>query len=308
MGKLIDLTGQNFGLWKVIERGSTKKTSSGSIVYWRCHCECGTEREVRGADLRNGSSTSCGCTRDEGPQDLTNQRFGRLIAICREGKNKYKNITWKCKCDCGNEVIVVSTQLRQGKTKSCGCLQRDRTSEVCRKDITGQRFGKWVALKPSEGHVFGTHIHWDCRCDCGTEASVDIGNLLSGASQSCGCERSRGERAISLLLTENNISFTKEKAFVDLFSPKGYPLRYDFYVKENYLIEFDGQQHFKATESGWSDEECLIQNKIHDQIKNEYCFNHNIPLIRIPYTHLSKLCLEDLLLETSQFIIKRQEI
>lgn len=43
--------------------------------------------------------------------------------------------------------------------------------------------------------------------------------------------------------------------------------------------------------------------KKHDKIKNEYCKNKNIPLIRIPYTHFEKICLEDLLLETSNFII-----
>lgn len=41
-------------------------------------------------------------------------------------------------------------------------------------------------------------------------------------------------------------------------------------------------------------------------LKNEYCFKNNIPIIRIPYTHYSELELKDLLLETSQFIIKEQ--
>lgn len=58
-------------------------------------------------------------------KDLTNQRFGRQVAIEPCGKNKYGNILWLCKCDCGNEHIVASGKLVQGKSRSCGCLARD---------------------------------------------------------------------------------------------------------------------------------------------------------------------------------------
>ena len=58
-------------------------------------------------------------------RDLTNCRFGRQIAIKPVGKNKYGNILWLCKCDCGNEHIVASGRLIQGKSKSCGCYARD---------------------------------------------------------------------------------------------------------------------------------------------------------------------------------------
>ena len=307
MGKLIDLVGQHFGMWEVLERGTTKKTNSGTVVYWKCRCDCGIEKEVRGADLRNGKSTTCGCSRGEGQSNLEGMRFGRLIAIEVNGKDKYKNFLWRCKCDCGNETLVNSTQLRQGKTQSCGCLQRERTSQSCKKDLTGKRFGKWLVLQETAGHMPGTHYYWDCLCDCGTTASVDGGNLISGNSQSCGCEYSRGERIIASLLTEYNIPFSKEKTFPDLFSENGFPLRYDFWINNNYLIEFDGIQHFQTQNSGWNNEKSLIQNQQRDKIKNQYCFDNNLPLIRIPYTHLSKLCLEDLLLETSQFIVKKDQ-
>lgn len=47
----------------------------------------------------------------------------------------------------------------------------------------------------------------------------------------------------------------------------------------------------------------LEEQKEKDNYKNDWCKNNNIPLIRIPYTHLKDLCIEDLLLETSTFII-----
>jgi len=57
MGKLIDLTGQLFGLWTVLKR--VKKADRRT--HWVCRCRCGTERAVDGAALRDGSSRSCGC-------------------------------------------------------------------------------------------------------------------------------------------------------------------------------------------------------------------------------------------------------
>lgn len=54
--------------------------------------------------------------------DLTGQRFGKLVAIECVGSNKHKVRLWKCKCDCGNETIVISQSLKLGNTKSCGCL------------------------------------------------------------------------------------------------------------------------------------------------------------------------------------------
>ncbi len=56
--------------------------------------------------------------------DLTGQRFGRLVVLNRE-KNRKSNATWLCKCDCGNQKIVVGDYLRTGRTKSCGCLDKE---------------------------------------------------------------------------------------------------------------------------------------------------------------------------------------
>ena len=54
--------------------------------------------------------------------DLTGQRFGRLIVL-EEGHRKNNRISWLCKCSCRNEVIVQAKLLRNGRTKSCGCLK-----------------------------------------------------------------------------------------------------------------------------------------------------------------------------------------
>lgn len=59
-------------------------------------------------------------------KDLTGQRFGKLVAIEPIGQDKYKNVIWRCKCDCGRTHDVVSRALVNGHTKSCGCAGRGK--------------------------------------------------------------------------------------------------------------------------------------------------------------------------------------
>jgi hypothetical protein len=57
--------------------------------------------------------------------DITNLRFGRLIALHPVGKNKDRKITWLCRCDCGTEKVLSGKKLRNGNTTSCGCQKLD---------------------------------------------------------------------------------------------------------------------------------------------------------------------------------------
>ena len=66
-------------------------------------------------------------------KDLTGKRFGRQIALRPCGKNKYRNVLWLCKCDCGNQHIVASGKLVQGKSKSCGCYALEIRSKSLEK-------------------------------------------------------------------------------------------------------------------------------------------------------------------------------
>ena len=63
---------------------------------------------------------------------MTGQRFGRLTVVERAGSID-SFAAWKCRCDCGNEVVVASSQLRKGLVKSCGCLQRQKGHEQIAK-------------------------------------------------------------------------------------------------------------------------------------------------------------------------------
>lgn len=61
--------------------------------------------------------------------NLTGQRFGRLVATGPSGNRKWGCVAWNCTCDCGGIVELASNTLRAGLTKSCGCLQSDSARE-----------------------------------------------------------------------------------------------------------------------------------------------------------------------------------
>jgi hypothetical protein len=62
--------------------------------------------------------------------NLRGRRFGRLKVIERAPNTSDWKARWCCRCDCGAELIVLSSNLRRGNTRSCGCLRRDRCADV----------------------------------------------------------------------------------------------------------------------------------------------------------------------------------
>lgn len=61
--------------------------------------------------------------------DLVGQRFGRLIVIRKMDRDKWRNYLWLCECDCGRKKIIYGYNLRTGRTKSCGCLQKEMVTK-----------------------------------------------------------------------------------------------------------------------------------------------------------------------------------
>ena len=95
--------------------------------------------------------------------------------------------------------------------------------------------------------------------------------------KSCAQSESIGEMRIRIFLEDNDIEFIQEKIFEDCKDKRCLP--FDFYLsKYNLIIEFDGQHHYK--EIGFGNHE---STKRHDEIKNQYCKDNNIDLLRIPY-------------------------
>lgn len=240
--------------------------------------------------------------------DMTGRRYGSLVAIKEAPRPPHitSRVTfWEFKCDCGNRVVLNGANVRSGNTQSCGCLQKKITSELRSIDLTGQRFGKLIAIERQPRA--GQKTHYLCQCDCGNQVSIDGVNLKRGLTKSCGCNKytSYAVQEIEKLLQEANIVYKREVTihinnqayFIDFEINNG---------KDIYYIEFDGEQHFRwhNTMNGWNTLEHLKQTHIRDLQKNNYCFNNNIPLIRIPYT-LKTIQLSDLILDTSPWLLTK---
>ena len=152
------------------------------------------------------------------------------------------------------------------------------------------------------------YIYWKCK-DCGHEWKVTPNNRTSSGTGCPECNKSKGEKECKRVLVSNsfieisqenyeklseiennnNIYFIPQIKFDRLLGLGGCLLSYDFYIpKLNYLIEYDGEFHYKAIRKYKNEpmkdaEERFKKQQIHDKLKNEYCKKHNIKLIRIPY-------------------------
>ena len=203
---------------------------------------------------------------------------------------------WKYRCACGTIKTALGLDIRRGKVLSCGCLQRKNCRKALMKDITNQRFNHLLALYPDPNKDSGKGVFWICQCDCGNIVSVRCADLINGHTTSCGCIKSKGQEKIIKILSDNNILFTIEKTYEDLKSPLGHLLKYDFFINNTFLLEYDGEHHYKEWRVGHG--MSLKTRQEYDTIKNEYAKSHNIPLKRIPYWDLDKITLENIMNDT----------
>lgn len=141
------------------------------------------------------------------------------------------------------------------------------------------------------GEYTGARKRIKCRCKIDNHEWEPLAyNLLSGyGCPKCsrvGLGKSRGESYIYYLLNKWNIKFEIQKSFPDLIYNR--PLYFDFYLSDsNVLIEYDGEYHFAPIvtyNTPQEDADIAYQKQCErDDLKNIYCEEKGIPLIRIPY-------------------------
>lgn len=116
--------GDTFGRWTVLEAYSMENRRV------LCRCTCGTERRVDGIALTNKHSLSCGiCVRTgprlpKEPYLTAGQVFGRLTVL-EDAMYSADRIRCRCECESGTEVSLKAAAVKNGQTRSCGCLLRE---------------------------------------------------------------------------------------------------------------------------------------------------------------------------------------
>ena len=229
--------------------------------------------------------------------DLTNQQFNDWKVLSRAPNNSRGETMWLCECKCGTQKNVQGYSLRKGLSKSCGCLQKSIVSAMNFENLIQQTFSHLTVIEYAGKDVSKKNL-WKCQCDCKAATIITVrgADLKSGKTTSCGCIKSIGEEKIAFLLNQAHLPFEKEKTFQTCrFPDTGGLARFDFYVNNSYLIEYDGIQHFEPTFNQFNENVFNI-TKTHDEFKDKWCKQNNIPLIRISYQQLKNLKLEDLII------------
>lgn len=250
-------------------------------------------------------------------EDYVGKKYGCLTVIRQLKEKKGNSYLWEFVCDCGNHYTNIMAQVKSGNTISCGCQKARALIKYNNKQNTvfiGNKYGKLTVIKNlglfpySEGHRRTRYL---CLCECGETTEAWGFQLSTGAKKSCGCLCSQGEEEILSLLKENHIEFKHDCSLPLIFEQTGKHLRFDFIIYQDgkliRLIEFDGRQHFQGMDEGiWSSGNTLKEIRERDNLKNQFSINNHIPLVRIPYTRLGKITIEDLL--GSAYLIEGDDV
>lgn len=291
-GYRVNFVGQKFGRLTVLEQ----LEEINGFIYFKCLCDCGNEKIVKGSYLKYGNTKSCGCLHKEKAgkyffEDLTGKRFNKLLVIS-QAPSKYSKTHWNCQCDCGNKTIVSGSGLKSGHTQSCGCYQDEVASNTHYVDQSGKKFGMLKVIKRIENSNTGI-VRFKCLCDCGNTTEVASGHLLSGNIQSCGCyKQSHLERNVIKYFQSKNyvntIDYECQKKFENLTGIGNGLLSYDFIIYKNNepfcLIECQGQQHYQCVDY-FGGKDSFERQQMHDELKKEYAKLLGLTLLEIPYTY-----------------------
>lgn len=335
MGKFIDLTGKVFEDWTVIERApnhgkkiywrcrcvcGNEKEVDGYSLKSGTSKSCGCRQLNSGSKikenskeylLKNGTKISAVEIGNANIQIGQTQENGYLTICDRAPNTKSKKARVICKCNkCGNYTVINYQDFQNKKVVSCGCYQVERAKLKAYenlglpKDWTASEYNTnpYYEFLEFTGQISSNHQRlYKVRCrKCGKiyiEPPTDlISYNRSHGNNPCLCWRteSRGALKVRTLLEAHNIKYELEKTFDSCLSPNGKKLRFDFYLPDyNLLIEYDGEHHFKNC-FGEGDKKLLLQ-QAYDKIKDIWCEENNISLVRIPYTEYKNFTIKDLI-------------
>lgn len=264
-----------------------KYINSGQKIKVKCN-NCQNEWRIRVNNLLGGS----GCqvcelkkrtkTKDEFQSELNNE-----YELLSDYVNCQTKVIIKCK-KCNNIWSVKPTHLIHSHSKCPECNKLDRSLKQRKRkedfivDLEKVHNSKYKIL----GEYINARTPILCHCNkCNFEWSSTPNSLLNGYG--CpNCNQSKGEEDIRFFLEKNNISYIYQYKNEDCKDK--YVLHFDFAIlnKTNDLfglIEYDGYQHFKPVDY-FGGNDALIEIKRKDEIKNKYCRDNDILLLRIPYT------------------------
>lgn len=281
-----------------------KILSSSSLVNYRyvdgehqitLLCKCGTTFNITWYRFKNGKTMCNICSKEKQSLESrdshdtfikkTKEAFGDKYTILGRYIKSNEKILIRNN-DCGHEYHVIPNNIQQGN----GCAECDKHKKRSHNDFVEHVY----ELVEEEYEVMSEYINSETHIivkhnKCGNSYLVKPSNFSSG--RRCPrCRASKGEKKIEEILKGLNISYLPEYRFLEC--KYKYTLPFDFLIEGKVLIEYDGDFHFVPARYS-NDKELMIEKlketQIKDKIKNQYCIDNNIPLIRIPYWEFDNL-------------------
>lgn len=282
----------------------------GSSVLVNASCDyCGMVKAIPYYDyhrsiIKNGKYSCSKCKTNKRHEHTLKARqekyYEKLINICSEEgytlvssqdeiKNNYSRIKYICPKH-GIKEMRINNFINGKRCPDCAHDKNREKYQLDTQEII-KRFNTYggTVLNPEE-YVNQTTKNLRVICpECKKIFTTSLRNFTQHSGQVCqDCAshgESMGERRIRNFFDENNIHYLQEHWFNDCRDTN--PLPFDFYLpEENTIVEFDGRQHFNSTSFFKHSQEVT---PIHDKIKNKYCNDNGIKLIRIPYWDLEKV-------------------
>lgn len=188
MGK--DLTGMQFGRLTAKEIVGKGTRSQGDL--WRCECTCGGEKIVPARYLLRRHTRSCGCINREIKENSIKKgdRWGRLEAVefvRYDTPERGHRAIWVFKCDCGSIKEIPVSNVKFGSTRSCGCKTTEHITNLRKEDITGERYDRLTAIRPTDERDDNGSVVWEFQCGCGNITRMSVCRFRTGRVHSCGC-------------------------------------------------------------------------------------------------------------------------
>ena len=269
--------------------GYHKEPKKGTVVHFICpvHKDKGIQ-EKDWSHLRTYKYGCSYCTgRGKTTEEIQKEIFNSDVLLISEYKGNEKPIMCKCK-KCGNIWKALPKTLITNKAGCPVCGKKKAISGETKKhdDFVSELY----EINPNI-EVIGKYqsTHKKIKCRCKIDGHIWEGypaNLLNRSAGCPFCNMSIGERLLLDTLSEIGIQCKSHYSISGCKNERR--LLFDaFDIENNVAFEYDGEQHFSAVDfSGHNPEyamELFTVNRKRDDIKNTYCNEHNIPIIRIPY-------------------------
>lgn len=270
---------------------------------------CGATRDLeyrmymKNIDRNNGIYTCQSCSvqvcHNKKLESRQTDYYDRLSKKCTQ--KGYKLLSDKTEFKCNTSYVRYECPLHGEQRMRINNLLNDRECPRCADDIRKNKYrlsSKEVVQRVNEcggtllnpeDYVNNSTYNLKFKCqNCGSIFTSSFQRFTQHGGQlcrNCSGSESVGEMKIRHYLDENNIDYRQEHWFKDCRDV--HPLPFDFYLPElSTIIEFDGRQHFQETDYF---SYTLEKTKQHDAIKEQYCKDNGLNLIRIPYTKINHI-------------------